>query len=79
MCICDRHGGRHAALIACDLKPAQQVLASRDVATTGLLIPCCEFWCETSNVDFSDLDAVREKARELRPQVLIAETISNHC
>ena len=70
----------HAALIACDLKAGSTVLASRDVygATTGLLNNVLSnFGVKTIQVDFGDLDAVREKARELRPTVLIAETISN--
>src|SRR5215203_1694497 len=70
----------HAALIACDLKAGSTVLASRDVygATTGLLNKIFgTFGVKTVNVDFSDLAAVREKAREAHPQVLIAETISN--
>src|SRR6185295_455419 len=70
----------HAALIACDLKAGSTVLASRDVygATTGLLNNVLSnFGVKTTQVDFSDLDAVRETARELKPQVLIAETISN--
>src|SRR6185503_13646218 len=35
------------------------------------------FGVKTVNVDFSDLETVREKAREIKPQVLVAETISN--
>ena len=35
------------------------------------------FGVKTFFVDFSDLAAVRDKAREIKPQVLIAETISN--
>jgi len=70
----------HAALIACDLKAGSTVLASRDVygATTGLLNNVLSnFGVKTTQADFSNLDAVRETARELKPQVLIAETISN--
>ena len=70
----------HAALIACDLKAGSTVLASRDVygATTGLLNSVLSnFGVKTIQTDFSDLDAVRATARELKPQVLIAETISN--
>src|SRR5829696_2101791 len=70
----------HAALIACDLKAGSTVLASRDVygATTGLLNSVfVNFGVTTVNVDYVDLATVREKAREVRPQVLIAETISN--
>jgi cystathionine gamma-synthase len=70
----------HAALIASDLKAGSTVLASQDLygATTGLLNNVlANFGVKTVHVDFNDLDAVRAKARELRPQVLIAETISN--
>ena len=70
----------HAALIACDLKAGSTVLASQDLygATISLLNNVfANFGVKTTNVDFSDIAAVREKAREIRPQVLIAETISN--
>lgn len=70
----------HAALIACDLKSGSTVLASRDLygATTGLLNTILvNFGVKTVQLDFSDVDAVRETAREIKPQVLIAETISN--
>ena len=70
----------HAALLACDLKSGSTVLASQDVygATTNLLNTILiNFGVKTVHVDFSDLETVRARARELRPQVLIAETISN--
>ncbi len=70
----------HAALIACDLKSGSTVLASQDLygATTSLLNNIfTSFGVKTVNIDFSDLANVREKARELRPQVMIVETISN--
>jgi cystathionine beta-lyase/cystathionine gamma-synthase len=70
----------HAALIACDLKAGSTVLASQDLygATTSLLQSVFSaFGVKTVTVDYSDLAQVREKAREFRPQVLIAETISN--
>jgi cystathionine beta-lyase/cystathionine gamma-synthase len=70
----------HAALIACDLKAGSTVLASQDLygATTNLLNSIlANFGVKTTHIDFSDIAAVREKAREIRPQVLIAETISN--
>ena len=70
----------HAALIVCDLKAGSTVLASQDLygATTSLLHSIfTSFGVKTVNVDFSDLEAVRAKAREIKPQVLIAETISN--
>jgi len=70
----------HAALIACDLRAGSTVLASQDLygATTGLLnTVLSNFGVKTVQVDFSDLAIVRETARELKPTVLIAETISN--
>jgi cystathionine beta-lyase/cystathionine gamma-synthase len=70
----------HAALIACDLKTGSTVLASQDLygATTNLLNNVlANFGVKTTHIDYSDIAAVREKAREIRPQVLIAETISN--
>lgn len=70
----------HAALIACDLKSGSTVLASQDLygATTSLLNSIfTNFGVKTVTVDYSDVSIVREKAREIRPQVMIAETISN--
>lgn len=70
----------HAALIACDLRAGSTVLASQDLygATTSLLNNVfTSFGVKTVTMDYSDLDAVREKAREVRPQILVAETISN--
>ena len=70
----------HAALLACDLKAGSTVLASQDLygATTNLLNNIlANFGVKTVHIDFSDIAAVRDKAREIHPQVLIAETISN--
>src|SRR5712692_3888736 len=70
----------HAALFACELAPGSTVLASQDLygATTNLLLTIFgSFGIKTLTADFSDLDLVRQKAREARPRVLIAETISN--
>ena len=70
----------HAALFACELSPGSVVLASQDLygATTNLLLTIFgAFGIKTSFVDFSDLDTVRAKANELKPRVLVAETISN--
>jgi len=70
----------HAALIACDLRAGSTVLASQDLygATTSLLQSVfTSFGVKTVTTDFSDLEKVREKAREINPQVLVAETISN--
>ena len=70
----------HAALIACDLRAGSTVLASQDLygATTNLLNNVfANFGVKTVTVDYGDLSSVREKAREVRPQIMIAETISN--
>jgi cystathionine gamma-synthase/methionine-gamma-lyase len=70
----------HAALFACELSPGAVVLASQDLygATTNLLQTVFgSFGIKTVTVDFSDLNSVRAKANELKPRVLVAETISN--
>jgi cystathionine beta-lyase/cystathionine gamma-synthase len=70
----------HATLLACDLAPGAVVLASQDLygATTGLLNKVFgAFAIKTTTVDFADLDLVRQTARDTRPVVIIAETISN--
>jgi cystathionine gamma-synthase/methionine-gamma-lyase len=70
----------HAALFACELSPGAMVLASQDLygATTNLLQTIFgSFGIKTVTADFSDLDNVRAKAHELKPRVLVAETISN--
>jgi cystathionine gamma-synthase len=70
----------HAALLASDLKAGSTVLASQDVygATTNLLLTVfSSFGVKTITADFSDVDRLREKAREVKPLVMIAETISN--
>jgi cystathionine gamma-synthase/methionine-gamma-lyase len=70
----------HAALFACELSPGAVVLASQDLygATTNLLQTIFgAFGIKTVTADFSDLDNVRAKAIELKPRVLVAETISN--
>lgn len=70
----------HASLLACDLKPGKTVLASQDLygATTDLLQKVFgSFGIKTATADFSDMSAVREKALEIRPHIIIAETISN--
>src|SRR5258708_5124647 len=70
----------HAALLTCELSPGAVVLASQDLygATTNLLQTIFgSFGIKTITADFSDLDAVRAKANDLKPRVLVAETISN--
>lgn len=70
----------HAALFACELTSGATVLASQDLygATTNLLQTVFgSFGIKTITADFSDLDGVRAKATEVKPRVLVAETISN--
>lgn len=70
----------HAALLACDLEPGATVLASQDLygATASLLNTLFGmFGVRTVTADFADIDRLRERATEVRPRVLVAETISN--
>ena len=70
----------HAALLACDLAPGVSVLASQDLygATINLLNTVfTSFGVNTVMTDYSDLDELERKARETRPRIMIAETISN--
>ena len=70
----------HASLISCELSSGATVLASQDLygATTNLLQTIFgSFGIKTVTVDFANLDELRSKAREIKPRVLIAETISN--
>jgi cystathionine beta-lyase/cystathionine gamma-synthase len=70
----------HAALFACELRPGSTVLASQDLygATTELLYTVFgSFGVQTATADFTRPAELREKALEVRPRVLLAETISN--
>jgi cystathionine gamma-synthase/methionine-gamma-lyase len=70
----------HATLLACELSAGAAVLASQDLygATTNLLQTVFgSFGIKTITADFADLDQVRAKAVEIKPRVVIAETISN--
>src|ERR1044072_418627 len=70
----------HAALFACELSPGSTVLASQDLygATTELLYTVFgSFGVQTVTADFTRPAELREKALEVRPRVLLAETISN--
>jgi cystathionine beta-lyase/cystathionine gamma-synthase len=70
----------HAAVLACELSPGSTILASRDLygATLDLLVLLFgQFDIKTVTADFSDLPSLAVKAEEVRPRVLIAETISN--
>ena len=70
----------HAAIFACELRPGSTVLASQDLygATLDLLYKVLgSYGIKTVTADFSDLQALRAKALESGPQLLVAETISN--
>jgi cystathionine beta-lyase/cystathionine gamma-synthase len=70
----------HAALLACELSRGSVVLASSDLygATFELLYTIFgTFGVKIVTEDFGDLAALRAKAFELRPRVLICETLSN--
>lgn len=70
----------HAAMLASDLTPGAFILASRDLygASYDLIYKVFgAFGVKTQLADFADLDEVRRKSEELKPRVLLAETISN--
>ena len=70
----------HAALFACELSPGSVIVASQDLygATTNLLLNILgSFGIKTAFADFSNPEEVRAKVSEVKPRVLVAETISN--
>lgn len=70
----------HAALLACELAPGSAVLASQDLYGASLELLQKIFGSlgvKTALADFSDVENLRLRARELKPRVLIGETISN--
>ncbi len=70
----------HAALMTCELAPGSVVLASQDLygASFDLLNKIFgSFGVKMKTADFNDLDALRTKVSEIKPRVLLAETISN--
>ncbi len=70
----------HAALLACELTTGSIVLASRDLygSTLELLYKVFgAFGIKTVTEDFTDVVALRAKAFEVKPTVLICETLSN--
>ncbi len=72
--------GLHAAIFACELAPGETILASQDLygATIDLLYKIFgSYGIKVTTADFSNLEALRAKALEVGPRVLIAETISN--
>lgn len=70
----------HAALLACELSSGSVVLASQDLYGASLELLKTVFGAfgvKTVTADFSDIENLRTKANELKPRVLIGETISN--
>ena len=70
----------HASILACELSPGAVILASQDLygASIDLLYKIFgSFGFKISTADFSNTESLRATAGDLRPQVLIAETISN--
>ena len=70
----------HAALFACELTNNSIVLASQDLygASFDLLNKIFgAFGVKMKTADFNDLDDLKTKTVELKPRVLLAETISN--
>ena len=70
----------HAAIFACEITPGATILASQDLygATSDLLYKVFgSYGIKTATADFSNLEALRAKARDVKPRLLIAETISN--
>lgn len=70
----------HAALFACELSNGSVVLASQDLygASFDLLNKIFgAFGVKMKTADFNDLDELKTKTAELKPRVLLAETISN--
>lgn len=70
----------HGALLACELSPGSVVLASKDLygSTFELLLTVFgAFGVKTITENFNDVAALRAKAFEVKPAVLLCETLSN--
>ena len=70
----------HAALLACELSTGAVVLASQDLYGASLELLKTVFGAfgvKTVTADFSDIENLRAKAHELKPHVILGETISN--
>lgn len=70
----------HAALFACELSPGSIILASQDLygASFDLLYKIFgSLGVKTRTADFNDPEALEKQIGELKPRVLLAETISN--
>ncbi len=70
----------HAALLASDLTAGSHIIASRDLygASYDLIYSIFgAFGVKAKLVDFADLDELKRAVEEIKPRVLLAETISN--
>jgi cystathionine gamma-synthase/methionine-gamma-lyase len=70
----------HGALLGCELSSGSVVLASKDLygSTFELLLTVFgAFGVKTVTEDFNDVAALRAKAFEVKPAVLLCETLSN--
>lgn len=70
----------HGALLACELSTGSVVLASQDLYGASLELLKTVFGAfgvKTVTADFSDIENLRLKANELKPRVILGETISN--
>lgn len=70
----------HAALFACELAADSVVLASQDLygASFDLLKKIFgSYGVRMKTADFNDLESLKAQTAELKPRVLLAETISN--
>lgn len=70
----------HAALFACEITNGSVVLASQDLygASYDLLNKIFGVYgVKTKTADFNNLDELKSRVEELKPRVLLAETISN--
>ena len=79
-CLLNRNGSASCSTIRFELRPGSIVLASQDLygPTLDLLYKVLgAYGIKTQTANFSDVDALSTKALESKPQVLVAETISN--
>ena len=70
----------HGALLACELSTGSVVLASQDLYGASLELLRTVFGAfgvRTVTADFSDIESLRARANELKPRVILGETISN--
>ncbi len=80
VCFASGMAAIHAALFASELVPNSVVLASQDLygASFDLLKKIFgSYGVKTKTADFNNLDELKTLVEELKPRVLLAETISN--